>query len=81
MDEVNQKCLVDFKYIFNDLELAKIMKHDEHNRNIYEMSTAQQIVDAQFEISKKYFVRLFVFYILCFLVPLQVSYFFIDAQY
>ena len=63
----------DFEFKFDDLVLAQMLHQEENNREFYDLETAQQIVDSQFDKSQNFFYNLFVFYLVTFITPLVVQ--------
>ena len=49
------------------------MIQDDENKHLYELDTAQQIVDAQFDQSRPFFLKMFAIYVLFFVIPILVS--------
>lgn len=49
-----------------------MMHQEDSNREFYDLDTAQQIVDAQFDKSKNFFSNLFIFYLMTFILPIVV---------
>ena len=75
-NDVEQLTKFDFKgfeYTFDDLTLAQMMLQEDCNRDFYDRDTTQQIVDAQFDKSKKFFSILFKIYMMTFIMPIAVQ--------
>ena len=75
-NDVEQLTKFDFKgfeYTFDDLTLAQMMHQEDCNRDFYDLDTAQQIVDAQFDKSKNFFQNLFIFYLITFILPMVIN--------
>ena len=47
--------LDDFNYVFSNLELANMMEFSLLNKNMYELKSIQEIIDAQFELESRGF--------------------------
>ena len=71
-DKLANSNLETYCYTFDHLSLAQMMHQEEANTQFYNLETVQQIVDAQFDKSKKFFSILFKIYMITFIMPIAI---------
>lgn len=74
-NEILNANLDDFKYVLDDLSIAEMMIQSEQNSEFYELEATQKIIDYQFIKARKFFLGLFLFYLICFILPCIIAYF------